>query len=57
MTIYEKLKNLNIFIENEYFKAYVNLIQENLLTSKQKFKTQLHHIIPRWISEKYNSPC
>jgi len=47
MTIYEKLKKLNIFIDNEYLSLYINLITNNLQTKKEKFKTQQHHIIPR----------
>lgn len=33
--------------DNDYFRAYCDLIENNLTTSKQKFKTQCHHIIPR----------
>lgn len=47
MTIYEKLKKLNIFTDNEYFSLYIDLINNNLQTKKEKFKTQQHHIIPR----------
>ena len=45
--IKEKLLNLNIFIQNEYFNKYVELITNNLKTKREKFKTQKHHIIPR----------
>jgi len=42
----EKLKSIELFDENEYFYKYVNLIEENLHTTPERFKTEKHHIIP-----------
>lgn len=43
----EKLLNTELFIDNEYLDKYVELIENNKETEKQKCKTQRHHIIPR----------
>lgn len=42
----EKLLSTGLFLENEYFENYIELINSNLTTKKQSFKTQRHHIIP-----------
>ena len=42
-----KLIVLNNFIDNDYLDSYVELIITNSDTKKQKFKTNIHHIIPR----------
>lgn len=47
MTLKEKLLSLNVFEDNEYLDKYVNLIEDNIKTIKEKFKTQRHHIIPK----------
>ena len=52
--LYEALKNLNIFIENEYFKSYVQLINSNKNTKQKSFKTQKHHIIPQYYFKNNN---
>jgi len=44
----EKLIKLGFVIDNEYLDKYCDLIQRNLITKKEKFKTQAHHIIPRY---------
>lgn len=46
--IREKLKNTNIFLENEYFEKYIELMVKNQSTKQQPFKTQLHHIVPKF---------
>lgn len=43
----EELLNLEIFIDNIYFQKYLELINKNISRSKEKHKTQRHHIIPR----------
>lgn len=43
----DKLLNTSLFENNEYFNKYVKLIEANLETKQQKFKTQKHHIIPK----------
>lgn len=53
-SLYLKLKNLNLFIENEYFIKYVQLMSLNKLTIPQKFVTQKHHIIPKYYFKKNN---
>lgn len=47
------LLNLGCFIENESFDKYCELICSNGDTPRIKFKTQRHHIIPRYYF-KYN---
>lgn len=47
MDLREKLLSLDIFIENEYFDKYIDLVKSNENTTVQKYKTQRHHIIPR----------
>lgn len=49
-----KLLNTGIVIDNEYLDKYVNIIISNLNLPKIKFKTQNHHIIPRYYY-KYNN--
>lgn len=49
-----KLKATQLFIENEYFEKYIQLIEANLVTKRQRFKTQRHHIIPVAAFELYN---
>ena len=41
------LKTENLFIENEYFDKYIELIKHNLSTTYIKYKTQIHHCVPR----------
>ena len=50
----DKLLSTFLFENNEYFKKYVRLIEDNLMTKQQKFKTQKHHIIPRIAFQLYN---
>lgn len=50
----DKLLSTFLFEENEYFKKYVELIESNIKTKQQKFKTQKHHIIPRIAFQLYN---
>lgn len=45
--IKQKLLSLNIFEDNQYLNCYCELILNNLNNKKQKYKTQIHHIIPR----------
>ena len=54
--ITENLKATNLFIYNEYFDKYIQLIQANLKTKRQTFKTQRHHIIPAVAFNLYNWP-
>lgn len=42
------LKSLEGFVDNEYLEAYCDLIVRNLSTRKEKFRTQRHHIIPKF---------
>lgn len=43
----EKLLSLDIFIDDKYLDEYINLIIQNLSTSKIEYQTQKHHIIPK----------
>lgn len=53
-----KLKNelleLNIFEENQYFDLYVKLIEKNKYREKDRYKTQSHHIIPKYYFKHLN---
>lgn len=40
------LLKINLFLDNEYLEKYVNLINENEFTKKEKYY-QAHHIIPK----------
>ena len=44
----EKLIKLGFVIDNEYLDKYCELIELNKNTQKEKFKTQAHHIVPRY---------
>ena len=48
MALKEKLLDLNFVLDNEYLDKYCELIILNKHIKKEKFKTQLHHIIPRY---------
>jgi len=48
MTIKEKLLSLNVVKDNKYLDEYCKLIESNKNTKREKFKTQKHHIIPRY---------
>jgi len=50
----ERLLELNIVNDNMYLDKYCELCFNNKNTHKQKFKTQLHHIIPKWYF-RYNN--
>lgn len=50
----EKLEATHLFIKNDYFDKYIELIQNNLETKRQTFKTQRHHIIPAVAFNIYN---
>lgn len=52
--IKEKLLNLGIIDNNDYFEKYTQLIINNVETKKQKYKTQRHHIIPRCYYKRNN---
>lgn len=42
----DKLLATGMFIDNEYLDRYITLVDTNNSTQKQRYKTQLHHIIP-----------
>lgn len=50
------LLSFNIFLENEFFEKYINLIINNQHTRCEKFKTQNHHIIPLHVYKYLNLP-
>lgn len=56
MQIKDYLLNTNNFLDNDYLEKYCNLIMVNLTTKKIKFKTQQHHIIPKFIYKLANVP-
>ena len=43
----QKLLGTNYFIDNNYLEDYCNLIIINLDRSKEKYKTESHHILPQ----------
>lgn len=53
-SIKESLINSDIYIQNEYFDLYINLINDNLSRLPEKYKTQKHHILPRHYFNHYN---
>ncbi len=52
----EKLITLNIVEDNEYLDKYINIIITNNKTSRVKYKTQKHHIVPRAVFSHNNEP-
>ena len=50
------LLSFNVFLENEFFEKYINLIIDNQHTRSEKFKTQNHHIIPLHVYKYLNLP-
>jgi len=49
-----KLKKLKGIIINKYFRKYCDLILKNKNTPDIKFKTQKHHIIPKFYFKTNN---
>lgn len=47
-TISESLLDTGMFIQNDYFDSYVDLIVKNAATVKVAHSTQTHHIIPQY---------
>ena len=47
VSLKEKLLEIGLCIDNEYLDKYCELIESNLNTKYEKFKTQKHHIVPR----------
>lgn len=41
-----------LFIENSYYQLYKKLVESNRTTKREKFKTQSHHIIPRFMKSE-----
>lgn len=54
MDIRNKLVATHLFLENEYFEKYIQLINSNRQTKRQTCKTQRHHIIPVIAFKLYN---
>lgn len=48
MQLKQKLLDTELFTDNAYLDAYIKLIEDNKNTHKIKFKTQRHHIIPKY---------
>lgn len=53
-SIRNQLKKLDIFIYNEYFDKYIELIDLNKFRKYEKYKVQKHHIIPRCYFKLHN---
>ena len=56
MDLKDKLISLNMVIQNEYLDMYCILIENNRCTTKQKYRTNKHHIIPRSYFKENNIP-
>lgn len=41
------LLNSGWFVDNEFFKKYINLIEANIKSPRVKYETQTHHAIPK----------
>lgn len=52
MDIKRRLLQLDIFEDNKFFESYITLIEANISTEKEKFKTANHHIIPKAFCKK-----
>lgn len=50
----QKLLNLGLVIDNEYLNKYIELIELNKNNKKEKFKTQKHHVIPKYYYKNNN---
>lgn len=50
------LDNHIVQLDNEYLDLYVELINSNLNKPKEKYKTQIHHIIPKYYFKDLNIP-
>ena len=55
MNIKDKLLALNC-IENDYLQNYIELINANINTKAEKYKTNRHHIIPRCVFKLKGEP-
>lgn len=53
-SIRKLLLESDIYIQNEYFDLYLNLINDNLQRLPEKYKTQKHHILPKHYFNHYN---
>ena len=53
-SIKQSLIESDIYIQNNYFDLYLNLINDNLKRLPEKYKTQKHHILPRHYFNHYN---
>lgn len=56
MNLKQTLLSTELFIDNEYLDKYVELISQNSETPQTKFRTQSHHIIPRFVYLHKNEP-
>lgn len=54
MNIKEKLLETGLVEDNEYLLQYCQLINDNLFTSREKGRTQIHHVFPRCLSKILN---
>ena len=52
----QHLIDISLCRDNEYLDKYVKLILNNEHTVKQKFRTHLHHIVPRFYYKDRNEP-
>ena len=56
MTLKQTLLQINLVQDNEYLDSYCALIEANRKTKREKFKTQKHHIIPKYYFKQNNLP-
>lgn len=52
MDMKQKLLAINLVVDNEFLDAYCSLCTDNKETAAQKFKTQRHHIVPKYYFNK-----
>lgn len=52
MDMKQKLLSINLVVDNEFLDAYCSLCIDNKETVAQKFKTQRHHIVPKYYFNK-----
>ena len=53
----EKLVKCGLCVDNEYLDNYCDIILKNQFTPQERFKTQKHHIIPRFYYKYNNIKC
>ena len=57
LALKDKLINSGLCIDNQYLDLYTNIIVNNLNTPRIKFKTEKHHIVPKFYFKYMKMAC